>query len=159
MFIIKNLLEFLKGFFYVESNCNAIRAVLHIAKAASKKEKIDSKKVAFELEIPAPFLAKTLQELTRKKIVSSIKGPHGGFYLTEKNKQKSLFDIIDCVDDIHKFEECFLGQLECDDQKPCVVHHLYMPFKNKLIEKLKTKSIIEMADEYARNNNLTEIIN
>jgi Rrf2 family iron-sulfur cluster assembly transcriptional regulator len=71
-----------------KSSKYAIRAVLHIAKAASKKEKIDSKKVAFELEIPAPFLAKTLQELTRKKIVSSIKGPHGGFYLTEKNKQK-----------------------------------------------------------------------
>jgi Rrf2 family protein len=141
-----------------KSSKYAIRAVLYIAKAASKEEKIGSKQVAIKLEIPAPFLAKTLQELTRKKIISSIKGPHGGFYLTEENKQKSLFDIIDCVDDIHKFEECFLGQLECDDQKPCVVHHLYKPFKNKLIEKLKTKSIIELADENAINNSLSKII-
>ena len=141
-----------------KSSKYAIRAVLYIAQTATNENKIGSKEVAKKLEIPAPFLAKTLQELTKKKIISSIKGPHGGFYLTEENQQRSLFDIIDCIDNAQKFEECFLGQIECDDNKPCVVHHLYKPFKNKLIEKLKTKSIIEMSKEYATNNNLDSII-
>lgn len=141
-----------------KSSKYAIRAVLYIAQTATNENKIGSKEVAKKLEIPAPFLAKTLQELTKKKIISSIKGPHGGFYLTEENQQRSLFDIIDCIDNAQKFEECFLGQIECDDDKPCVVHHLYKPFKNKLIGKLKTKSIIEMSNEYATNNKLDSII-
>lgn len=141
-----------------KSSKYAIRAVLYIAQTATIENKIGSKEVAEKLKIPAPFLAKTLQELTKKNIISSIKGPHGGFYLTEENQQRSLFDIIDCIDNAQKFEECFLGQIECDDNKPCVVHHLYKPFKNKLIEKLKTKSIIEMSKEYATNNNLDSII-
>jgi hypothetical protein len=33
-----------------------------------------------------------------------------------------------------------------------------MPFKKQLIDKLTTNSIIEMAKEYAKNNNLDEII-
>lgn len=51
-----------------------------------------------------------------------------------------------------------LGQLECNDEKPCVVHHIYKPFKIELIKNLKTKSILEMAKEYAKNNNLNAII-
>ncbi|MDG1040528.1 MAG: Rrf2 family transcriptional regulator [Polaribacter sp.] len=110
------------------------------------------------MHIPAPFLAKTLQELTKKDIISSIKGPHGGFFLTPENNQRTLFSIIEAIDGIQKFESCFLGQEECNDDKPCVVHHLYLPFKNKLLNKLKTKSIVEMANEYAKNNNLLDII-
>ncbi|AUC84051.1 transcriptional regulator [Polaribacter sp. ALD11] len=136
----------------------AIIAVLYLTNTATKEKKISAKQIAEKLKIPAPFLAKTLQELTKKEIISSIKGPHGGFYLSRKNEKYSLFDIIDCVDDIEKFNQCYLGQLQCSDESPCVVHHLYMPFKNELIKKLKTKTILEMANEYKINNNLNEII-
>lgn len=132
----------------------AIRAVLYLANNASEANKIGSKKIANQLKIPAPFLAKTLQELTKKDIISSVKGPHGGFYLTKENEKNSLFDIIDCVDDAEKFNQCYLGQTECSDVKPCVIHHLYVPFKNKLLQKLKNKTILEMAKEYAKDNNL-----
>jgi Rrf2 family protein len=142
-----------------KSSKYAIRAVLYLANHTHETHKIGSKEVAKQLGIPAPFLAKTLQELTKKDILSSVKGPHGGFFLSKKNKQKSLLDIIECIDGIEKFDQCFMGQHECNDDAPCVVHHIYMPFKNKLIDKLKTKSIIEMAKEFAKNNNLDEIIN
>ncbi len=142
-----------------QSSKYAIRAVLYISNYSNKKKKIGSKKIANELHIPAPFLAKTLQELTRKNIISSVKGPHGGFFLSPENNKKTLFDIIKCIDGVQKFETCFLGQEECNDDQPCVVHHLYLPFKNKLLKKLKTKTIVEMANEYAKNNNLLNIIN
>lgn len=142
-----------------KSSKYAIRAVLYLANHTNETHKIGSKEVAKQLGIPAPFLAKTLQELTKKNILSSVKGPHGGFFLSKKNNQKSLLDIIECIDGIEKFNQCFMGQHECNDNAPCVVHHIYMPFKNKLIDKLKTKSIIEMAKEFAKNNNLDEIIN
>ena len=136
----------------------AIRAVLYLANKASKEKKIGSKQIADDLEMPAPFLAKTLQELTKKDIISSIKGPHGGFYLTKENEKNTLFDIINCVDDADKFNQCYLGQLECNDKNPCVVHHLYVPFKEKLMHKLKTKNILEMAKEYAINKNITNTL-
>lgn len=141
-----------------KSSKYAIRAVLYISNYSNKNRKIGSKQIADELHIPAPFLAKTLQELTKKDIISSVKGPHGGFFLTPENNQKTLFSIIEAIDGVHKFETCFLGQEECNDEKPCVVHHLYLPFKNKLLNKLKTKTIVEMANEYAKNNNLLDII-
>ena len=105
--------------------------------------------------MPAPFLAKTLQELTKESIISSIKGPHGGFYLSKENEKKTLFNIIDCLDDVEKFNQCYLGQSECSDEKPCVVHHLYTPFKKKLIHKLKTQTILEVANECVGDEDTT----
>ena len=44
-----------------KSSKYAIRAVLYISNYSSKKSKIGSIQIADELNIPAPFLAKTLQ--------------------------------------------------------------------------------------------------
>jgi len=136
----------------------AIRAVLYLCNIGSINKKMSAIQIAEALKIPAPFLAKTLQELTKNKIVSSVKGPNGGFYLSEENQNKNLLDIIACVDQIEKFDNCFLGQSECNEDTPCVIHHLYAPFKKKLLKKLRTKSILEIAKEFAINNNITEIL-
>jgi Rrf2 family protein len=136
----------------------AITAVLYLTNNASKEYKIGSKEIAEKLDLPAPFLAKTMQELKKKGLISSVKGPHGGFYLSKTNKKHTIYEIIDCVDDITKFDQCYLGQSECNEENPCVVHYLYTPFKNKLLNKLKNKTIFEMATEFAENNNLNEII-
>lgn len=129
-----------------------ISAVLYLSKNASEEKKMGPKEIAEKLDIPAPFLAKNLQKLTKDGIITSIKGPNGGFYLTDDNNKKSLFDIIDCVDSIEKFDQCYLGHESCSENNPCVVHHLYAPFKSELINKLKSKTIEEMADEDALNN-------
>ena len=139
-----------------KSSKYAVRAVLYITCSSSKEKKIGTKEIADTLDIPAPFLAKTLQLLSKNKIISSVKGPHGGFYLTKDNQEKSIFDIIDCIDGQHIFEECFLGYPECSDIAPCVVHDVYSPFKKKLLKKLKTKTILEMAKESAENFNSFE---
>ena len=132
----------------------AINAVLLLVSTSSESIKISSKKIANDLGIPAPFLAKTMQKLTKKNIISSAKGPHGGFYLTTENRKKTIFDIIDCIENTNKFNQCYLSQLECSEESYCVVHHLYCPFKNQLIKKLKDKTILEMADEFSLNNKL-----
>lgn len=136
----------------------AIAAVLHLTNTATEQKKLGSKQIAEVLNIPAPFLAKILQELTKENIISSTKGPNGGFYLTTINNKKTLFDIIKCIDGLQKFESCFLGHEECNNLNPCAIHHLYYPFKDELIKELKTKTILEKASEYAKNNNISKLL-
>ena len=51
----------------------AIAAVLYLTNNASKEQKIGSKIIAEKLELPAPFLAKTMQELTKKGLDAFLK--------------------------------------------------------------------------------------
>lgn len=92
----------------------------------------DVKTIAEAKNIPAPFLAKLLQELARKKIISSKKGKHGGFYLTEKQKQRKLIEIVEFFEEKNKMDACALGFKKCSDHNPCPLHHVYKPAREAL---------------------------
>ncbi|MHB1106856.1 MAG: RrF2 family transcriptional regulator [Lutibacter sp.] len=127
----------------------AILSTLYLAEHSNEERKISVKEIAENIDVPNPFLAKLFQQLVRGKIISSTKGPHGGFYLSEKNKQKNVLDIIDNIDGLNKLNGCFLGLNECDSTNPCPVHFIVEPFKNNILGKFRDKTIMEFAKEIA----------
>ncbi len=125
----------------------AIRAVLYLAMYTNETKKIGVKKIAEEVKIPQPFLAKLLQELIRNKLVSSLKGPNGGFFLNKRQNQNSVWDVITCIDGTKKFDRCFLGLSKCGDDNPCPVHFMVSPFKEKILRSFREKTIAEFVNE------------
>jgi len=57
----------------------AIRAVLFHGVESDEGQKYGAKKISEEFEVPQPFLAQLLRTLASIKVISSIKGPGGGF--------------------------------------------------------------------------------
>lgn len=125
----------------------AIRSVMYLALNSSVSKKIGSKEVAIKLNIPQAFLAKILQELTRKHLISSTKGPKGGFFLTDENLNNSVLDIVSSVDGLDAFNVCFLGLHTCSSTKPCSVHHIVEPFKNDIFTQLSNNTIAQFAND------------
>jgi len=125
----------------------AIRSVLYLAIYTNETKKMGSKEVAETIKVPAPFLAKILQKLVREGLISSTKGPNGGFYLTERNQLNSMLDIVACVEGVDLFNECFLGLPRCGDENPCAIHHMVAPFKQMMTEGMGDKTIAEFAQE------------
>ena len=132
----------------------AILSTLYLAEHSNEERKISVKEIAENIEVPSPFLAKLFQQLVRGKIISSTKGPHGGFYLSEKNKTKNVLDIIDNIDGLNKLNGCFLGLNECDATNPCPVHFIVVPFKNNILAKFRDLTIMEFAQEIADKGNV-----
>ena len=124
----------------------AIRGVLYLAMNADKQNKLGSAVVSNETNIPAPFLAKIFQKLSRERLILSTKGPRGGFYLSEQELQNSLLDIIACIDGLQAFNTCFLGLPNCSDNNPCSIHHIAAHWRDQLIAELKVKTIGQMAE-------------
>ena len=125
----------------------AIRAVLYLAVYTDENIKIGSKEVAKKTKIPAPFLAKILQKLVKGKLISSTKGPNGGFYLTEKDLLNSMLDTVRVIEGLDLLSECFLGLPKCGDENPCAIHHLISPFRNTLLKEMGDKTIGQYAKE------------
>ena len=125
----------------------AIRSILYLAMYVKQDEKIGVKKIAEALETPQPFLAKLLQQLAKNKLVSSHKGPAGGFHLNKDNVENSIWDIVKCIDGTSKFERCFLGLPSCGDENPCPVHFSVVPFRKKIYADFKDKTIKEFVEE------------
>jgi len=125
----------------------AIRSILYLAMHTDEQHKVGVKKIAEELESPQPFLAKLLQQLNKGKLVSSTKGPNGGFYLSKSDKENAVWDIIKNIDGTSKFDDCFLGLSKCSDETPCPVHFIVSPFKQKLLENFRDKTISQYVIE------------
>jgi len=130
-----------------KSSKYAIRAVLYLSINSSEENKYNPKEVADAINIPAPFLAKILQELTKRNLVTSIRGRNGGFYLTENNRSSNLLSIVECIDGLDRFNECLLGLPGCSDGDPCSVHREIAPMKKKLMDQLTNKNISDLAEE------------
>ncbi len=125
----------------------AIRTILYLASKNEEGEKKDLKKISEALKIPTPYLGKILQELVPKKIISSIKGPNGGFFLTEQNLQLPVIKIIEAIDGLTLFEACGLGLHVCSDKHPCPIHNDFKVARDHLKNMFANKSIEELAKE------------
>jgi Rrf2 family protein len=82
---------------YSRSADYAIRSFVHLARIPEGKFAM-ARHIAEEEQIPAHFLAKILQELTRKGLLRSNKGPSGGFSLRVPASQIRLLDLVEALD-------------------------------------------------------------
>ncbi|MFN8242054.1 MAG: Rrf2 family transcriptional regulator [Bacteroidales bacterium] len=136
-----------------------IRAVTYIASKSLKNEKIGIKQISEDLGLPTPFLAKILQLLARQKILSSSKGPHGGFSLLRKPSEISLYDIIVTIDGPDIFENCVIHNTTCgcvaSEKLICPIHKEYSRVRTDMVNLFRKKTISSLVraagkDDYIR---------
>jgi Rrf2 family protein len=122
-----------------------IRAVMYIASQPRNNGKIGIKKISEDLDLPTPFLAKILQLLAKQKILSSSKGPHGGFSLQRNPKEITLLDIITSIDGNDIFDNCIIHNMPCTsvdaNKLKCPIHDDYLKVRNNLMKLFSSKTI------------------
>jgi len=122
-----------------------IKAVLFLAINSSEENKIMVKDIANPINVPQAYIAKLLQELAKRKLISSTRGPKGGFYLSEEDKERNIMDIVSVIDGEKKLNACLLSLEYCNENNPCPVHHLISKSRTTLMKNLKQKTINELA--------------
>ena len=123
----------------------AIRASLYLALKADEKHKIGVEEIATNLNVPKHFLAKILQQLSKHRLISSTKGPNGGFFLSNLNKKASLLSVITCIDGDEQFTGCILGLPNCSDNNPCTFHSEFKIYRKSIMNIFKSETIEESA--------------
>ncbi len=135
----------------------AVRAVLFLAMKSNEDTKFGAVQISRDLNVPQAFIAKLLQQMARENIISSTKGPKGGFYFTEKNGKRNVCDIIELIDGEGVFTRCFMGLPNCGDAKPCPVHHIVGPFRKQILEQFLHKNINELAQDVEANGSFLSL--
>ena len=128
----------------------AIRATLYISIKSIEGSKLGIKEIAKEIDSPEPYTAKILQTLVREGIISSVKGPNGGFYLEPKSKPIPLNAIVKAVDGDDVLHSCSLGLKECSDNFPCPIHADIQKYKERLRKIMREKTVQQLAIELAQ---------
>jgi Rrf2 family protein len=137
-----------------------IRAVIYLAGQPLSQGKTGIKKISSDLDLPTPFLAKILQQLAKKKILASSKGPHGGFSIKKDPQKIQLIDIIKSIDGEDVFDNCIMHNGTCTsvekENKPCPLHEDYSKTRKGMIELFTNTTIYDLVTR-VNNSDLISI--
>jgi Rrf2 family iron-sulfur cluster assembly transcriptional regulator len=122
----------------------AIRALSYLAQFPNGGA-VQGKEIAKAEGLPAPVLGKVLQELARKGLVDSRRGPGGGFKLARKPQLITLRDIVAAIDGLDQFLECAVGLERCSDESPCPLHDTWKGLRMQMMTYLETTTLADMA--------------
>ena len=129
---------------YSRSAEYAIRAFVNLAQVPDGRYAM-VKQIAAEEEIPAHFLAKILQQLARKGLLRSSKGPTGGFSLRVPPDEVRMLDIVEALDGLSEYEKCVSGLAECSDDMACPLHDSWKPLRSRIMDYLGRNTIADLA--------------
>ncbi len=77
--------------------------------------------IASHTQVPSSYLSKVLQGLVHAGLVTSIRGPTGGFALARPAARVTVYDVVQAVDPLPRITSCPLGLPE-HDRALCPLH-------------------------------------
>ena len=123
----------------------AIRAMAHLARQPKNRFSSLDEVVGHD-GLRAPFMAKTLLQLVKQKLVTSQKGPGGGFALARKPGKITLLDIVRAIDGEPDFTRCAVGLAQCSSTMPCPLHNTWLELRAGIRNYLHTQTLDQLAD-------------
>ena len=124
-----------------------IKAAIHICRRSQKGERVALHAIASAIDSPVSFTAKILQSLARDNIISSIKGPTGGYEFSEANQVEiTLLHIVRAIDGDKIYHGCGLGLAQCNASKPCPLHDQFKTIRDELKSMLESTTINELTN-------------
>jgi Rrf2 family protein len=109
---------------------------------------VSLKAVAKAIDSPVAFTAKILQSLANNNIITSSKGPTGGYEIPEDMSMDiKLSHIVEAIDGANIYRGCGLGLKQCNELKPCPIHFQFKAIREELKNMLETTTIEELSTE------------
>lgn len=131
---------------YLKTARYSLQAMLFIA-ANQSGQNLLVRDIAKQLNLPASFLSKILQTLSRFGFLTSIKGPRGGFALSEKGAAATISQIVEVTEGPIDFEMCLAGFPWCSDKEPCPMHNQWVRIREDIRDLVTKKSILKLSQD------------
>jgi len=98
----------------------ALRATVWLAEHADGPVRVGD--MAHALKVPQNYLSKTMHQLARAGVLTSVRGKHGGFQLARPPGAIRLLEVVEPFEAITNRRTCVLGRSVCSDAAPCRAH-------------------------------------
>jgi Rrf2 family protein len=123
---------------------HALRAVLMLARDDARPYTAEA--IARAIGAPPNYLAKTLHALAKDGILTSMRGPLGGFTLAVPPGTLSIARIVAVFDEPHRNPKCLLRDSACTPLAPCTAHSRWRRITGELQDVLANTSVASLLD-------------
>lgn len=122
----------------------AVTAMLDIALYEADKP-VTLAGISERQSISLSYLEQLFSRLRKQGLVSSVRGPGGGYRIAKAHHEISVSDIITAVDEQIDATQCG-GNENCHDEGPCMTHELWASLNRKILDYLSGVSLADMVN-------------
>lgn len=122
----------------------ALRAMDFLAACGDRKFHL-VREVSAQLGAPQQYLSKVLHVLARQGMLKSQRGRLGGFRLSRKPEEITLFEILDPLEDLGRYKNCILGKESCEKQSICRMHGMWAEIRDRYLNFLKETTLAQLS--------------
>jgi FeS assembly SUF system regulator len=126
----------------------ALIAMKHLALREGRGSS-SAREIAEEYAIPVELMAKVLQRLARRGLLTSQQGTRGGYQLARTSGSISVADVIQAIDGPLTVTACSVQNERCGQFAKCNVRDPLWKIRERIVTALATCSVSEMAAETA----------
>lgn len=120
----------------------AVSAMIDLAMQGGK-EPVTLAEISERQKISLSYLEQLFGKLRRRALVSSVRGPGGGYQLARKAEQLSVAEIIRAVDEPIDATQCG-GRENCRDDRKCLTHDLWASLNERIFDYLNSVSLAQL---------------
>jgi Rrf2 family iron-sulfur cluster assembly transcriptional regulator len=111
-------------------------------------------------KISLSYLEQLFGKLRRKALVSSVRGPGGGYRLTRPTAELSVGEIILAVDEPIDATQCG-GKENCRDERKCITHDLWTDLNRHIfdyLDSVKLSDLVEKQKDAVQMGSVVELV-
>lgn len=121
----------------------AVSLAFHGMGLLVSEKRMSAKKMAETVSVSEAHLAKVFQRLVKDGLVTSTRGPGGGFELAKDPEEISLFNIYIVIEGIPRNDYCLLHKDQCPFGK-CIFGSLLGKMTREFVEYLKNTTLADL---------------
>lgn len=124
----------------------ALLALSYMA-VPGQRPTVSAREVSERHDIPLELLAKVLQRLARRGVLTSVQGMNGGYRLARAAGEISVAQVVEAIDGPLTLTACADAASDCDQFHKCSIRDPLHRIRERIASALSTCSIEELATE------------
>ena len=133
-----------------------VRVILDLA-THSENGRSSTQEIATRQNIPSPFLAKIISQLSLAGLVATYRGAGGGVSLSRPSSEITLLNVIEALEGPIQLNRCMTEPDQCPRTEHCPVHDIWAKAQADLSALLDATAFDELArKEREVNHGLAE---
>jgi Rrf2 family protein len=125
----------------------ALIAMRHLAATETDTGAASAREIAQQYDIPLELLAKVLQRLVRRGLLTSHQGTRGGYRLSRPASAISVADVIQAIDGPLTMTACSVDDLTCQQYLSCSVRDPLWRIKDRIVSALATFTVLDLTTD------------
>lgn len=115
----------------------------------------NTKQIAEEYNIPVELLAKVLQRLAKKGLITSQNGPKGGYALAKSPTHITVADVVEAIEGPIRIVDCY-RVYHCRQIDRCSIRSPIEKIQANIIQLLDSMTMAQMSHAFTPHEPLTQ---